>query len=200
MIEIGINNISKNFGYKNILHNLNLEIMTGDHIAIVGRNGTGKSTLLKIISGNEDVDKGTVSIRKGAIIGMLEQIPKLYQTNATTKQVLMNAFSSLLEIKQQMEHLESLLAIETDAVKLQQLLDKYSATQNNFIALHGYDMEENLNRIINGFNLQNLLDKPFNILSGGQKTIVNLAVTILKQPDILLLDEPTNHLDIKTLE
>lgn len=200
MIEIGINNISKNFGYKNILHNLNLEIMTGDHIAIVGRNGTGKSTLLKIISGNEDVDKGTVSIRKGAIIGMLEQIPKLYQTNATTKQVLMNAFSSLLEIKQQMEHLESLLAIETDAVKLQQLLDKYSATQNNFIALHGYDMEENLNRIINGFNFQNLLDKPFNILSGGQKTIVNLAVTILKQPDILLLDEPTNHLDIKTLE
>lgn len=200
MIEIGMNNISKNFGYKNVLNNLNLEIMTGDRMALVGRNGTGKSTILKIISGSEYADKGTVSIRKGAIVGILEQIPKLHETDTTTKQVLMGAFSSLLEIKQRMEQLEALLESEKDADRLQQLMDEYGIEQNHFIAMDGYAMDENFNRIVNGFSLEELLDRPFNVLSGGQKTIVNLAVTILRHPDILLLDEPTNHLDVKTLE
>lgn len=200
MIEVGMNNIHKNFGYKNILKDLNLEIMTGDRMALVGRNGTGKSTILKIIASEEYADKGTVSIRKGASVGILEQIPKLYETDTTTRQVLMNVFSSLLEIKWQMEQLESLLATETDAEKLQQLMDEYGVKQNQFIAMDGYSMDENFNRIVSGFSLDGLLDRPFNVLSGGQKTIVNLAATILQNPDILLLDEPTNHLDLKTLE
>lgn len=199
MIEIGMNQIDKNFGYKNVLKNLNLEIMTGDRMALVGRNGTGKSTILKIISGEEYADKGTVSLRKGASVDLLEQIPKLYETDVATRQVLLGAFDSLLRIKRQMEKLEVLLESETSPEKLQLLMDEYSDKQNHFITLDGYAMDENFNRIVNGFHLEHLLDRPFNVLSGGQKTIVNLAVTILKQPDILLLDEPTNHLDVKTL-
>lgn len=200
MIEIGMNNIGKSFGYKNILSGFSLEIMTGDRMALVGRNGTGKSTILKIIAGEESADKGTVSIRKSATVGMLDQIPKLYRAETTTRQVLIGAFGPLLKLKQDMEKIELEMATETDSNKLQELMDEYGLMQGRFSALHGYDMEESLNRVINGFSLNELLDREFNILSGGQKTIVNLAVTILKEPDILLLDEPTNHLDVKTLE
>ena len=87
MIEIGMNDISKNFGYKNVLTHLNLEVMTGDRMALVGRNGTGKSTLLKIIAGEEAPDHGTISTRKGASVGLLEQIPRLRLASTTTKQV-----------------------------------------------------------------------------------------------------------------
>lgn len=199
MIEIGINKVSKNFGFKHVLKDFDLEIMTGDRIALVGRNGTGKSTVLNIISGEENPDSGTVSIRRGATIGMLKQIPPLYDSDTATRQVLIGAFSPILKLKTQMEELEIALGTETNLEKLNTLMEKYSALQTNFIALNGYDMDENLNRMVNGFSLEELLDRPFNVLSGGQKTIVNLAVTILSQPDILLLDEPTNHLDVKTL-
>lgn len=200
MIEIGMNQINKNFGYKNVLHQLNMEIMTGDRMALVGRNGTGKSTILKIIAGEETADQGAVSIRKGASIGYLEQIPKLYRTDTTTRQVLLGAFTQLLELKQQMEQCESQMAAETDDDRLKRLMTEYSAFQNRFLGLDGYSIDDRLNRVVNGFCLEELLSRPFNVLSGGQKTIVNLAVTILRQPDILLLDEPTNHLDVKTLE
>lgn len=200
MIEIGMNSISKNFGYKNILKDFNLEVITGDKVALVGSNGSGKSTILKIIAGEETLDKGSLSIRKAATIGLLDQIPKLYDNDINTKDVLLDSFSPLLEIKKIMERIELDLENEKDEQKIQTLMDRYCSWQNEFIAKDGYAMEENFSRIVRGFSIQELLQRPFNVLSGGQKTIVNLAATILRQPDILLLDEPTNHLDIGTLE
>ncbi len=200
MIEIAINNITKNFGYKNVLNGVNLEVLTGDRVAIVGRNGAGKTTIFKIMIGEETADRGTVSIRKGATLGYLEQIPKLFEEKIIVRDILLASLERQIQLKDKLTELEVKMSADISADKLDKVMREYSHVQNQFIALDGYDMENQLNRIINGFGLTEMLDKDFNVLSGGQKTIVKLAATVLKNPDILLLDEPTNHLDVKTLE
>lgn len=200
MLEIGMSGIVKNYGFKNVLNNMGLEIMTADRVAIVGRNGSGKSTILKIISGEENVQQGTIAIRKGATVGYLEQIPTLTEKTTTARSVLMQPFENLFAIEQRMRTLELEMSVTTDTDTLDRLMRQYAFGQSQFEALDGYAIEENFSRITTGFGIDALLERPFNVLSGGQKTIVMLARTILRQPDILLLDEPTNHLDIKTLE
>lgn len=199
MIEIGINEIHKNFGFKPVLRGLSFEVMTKERVGIVGRNGTGKSTILKIITGEEVSEKGTVSIRKGASIAYLEQIPKLFDEETLTVNVLRSTFKDVFDAEAAMRRLEVEMG-NAPPESLELLMAEYEKAQNRFTALDGYTVEERLNRIISGFNLEPLLDRPYNVLSGGQKTIIGLAITVLKEPDILLLDEPTNHLDMKTLE
>lgn len=198
MIEIGMNQIIKNFGYKRILNGASLEIMTGERAAIVGRNGTGKSTLLKLISGEEYPDSGEISIRRGATVGMLEQIPRLREPGKTVKEVLLEPFVRLFEIEQSLHRLEQDMA--DSQADYDGLFRQYSAAQEEYASLGGYEQEELTSKIIQGFQLHELLSREYNVLSGGQKTIVNLAAAVLRQPDILLLDEPTNHLDVKTLD
>ncbi len=200
MIEIGVNNIYKNFGYKAVLSGVSFNIMTGERVGIVGRNGAGKSTIFKILCDEESPDKGSVSIRRGATLGYLEQIPVLHESDKSVQEVLMENFSEVTEHEEKMRRLETSMANEKDADALNRLMEEYQEAQSRFIALDGYSVSERFGRIVTGFRLEDFLDREFNVLSGGQKTIVNLAVTVLKQPDILLLDEPTNHLDVKTLE
>ncbi len=198
MIEIGMNKIIKNFGFKKVLDGACLEIMTGERAAIVGRNGTGKSTILKLISGEEAPDFGEISIRRGATVGMLEQIPRLREPGRTVQQVLLEPFAGILAMEKELRRLENEMA-EPDK-DFDALMTRYAKAQEQYAALGGYDMEERTSKIIQGFQLTELMDREYNVLSGGQKTVVNLAVAVLCQPDILLLDEPTNHLDVKTLE
>jgi ATPase subunit of ABC transporter with duplicated ATPase domains len=200
MIEIGINKIVKNYGFNNVLTGADLEALTGDRIALVGRNGTGKTTLFKIITGEETADKGTVSIRRGATLGYLEQIPALLESDMSVREILSASFADIKECEDRLNELEKLMAEEKNADKLEKIMNEYERAQNKFIAMDGYEMTGQFNKIVSGFRLNELLERSFNVLSGGQKTIVKLAATILKRPDILLLDEPTNHLDIKTLE
>lgn len=200
MIEIGMNGIVKNYGYKNVLNGVDLEIQTGERVALVGRNGSGKTTIFKIIAGEEAPNAGSFSLRKGSSVGYLEQIPALENTQASTRQVLQQPFAEAMRVEAEMRRLEEAMASEADPDALQVLLDAYQEAQNAFAALDGYAMEEEFARVTTGFGLEPLLERPFNVLSGGQKTIVKLAATILRQPSILLLDEPTNHLDIATLE
>ena len=200
MIEIGMNEIHKNFGFKAVLNGLCLEAMTKERIGIVGRNGTGKSTILKIITGEENADKGTVSIRKGATIGYLEQIPTLSDSDQTARDILRSVFAAVFETEDKMRLTEAKMAEEPDPDALEMLMENYQLLQSQFLAMDGYSVEERLNRVIQGFSLEPLLNRPFNVLSGGQKTLIGLACTVLREPDILLLDEPTNHLDMKTLE
>ena len=197
MIEIGINKICKNFGYKQVLKNVSFEILTGNHVGIVGKNGSGKSTLFKMIMKKEFPDSGNITIRKQATIGYLEQIPTIENEDITVKDKLMMSFLDIQNTEQQMRTLELKMMSDTENITL---LDKYAKIQDLYISQGGYEIEEKLNKIITGFKLQNIIDKPFSILSGGQKTVVNLAQLILTEPDILLLDEPTNHLDIMMLE
>lgn len=200
MIEIGMNQVKKNYGYKNILKSVNFEIMTGDRTALTGRNGSGKTTIFKILTGEETADAGMVSIRKGATVGFLEQISQLMDQDVTVRAVLMDSFSHLTDLEQKMRTLEGKMAETLDPDMLDRIMNEYTRVQDQYITMGGFSIEENVNRIIEGFRLKDLLERSYNVLSGGQKTIVRLAATILKQPDILLLDEPTNHLDIKTLE
>lgn len=200
MIEIGVNQIYKNFGFKHVLNGLSFEVMTGERVGLVGRNGTGKSTIFKIIAGEETADKGSISIRRGASVGYLEQIPSLMAKHATTKDLLMEAFAEVLHTEKQMQALEQEMARQSNSDALETLLEEYARLQSRFLAMDGYSVSARFNRVVQGFGLTALLNRPFNVLSGGQKTIVKLARTILDAPDILLLDEPTNHLDISTLE
>lgn len=197
MIEIGMHKICKNFGFKQVLQDISFEILTGDHVGIVGKNGTGKSTLFKMIMKEEFPDKGSIHIRKQATVGYLEQIPTLSNQKATVKDILMISFANIQDLEKRMRILESEMIQESTN---ETLLNKYAKVQDLYISQGGYEVEEKLNKVIIGFKLQDILNQQFSILSGGQKTVVNLAKLILTEPDILLLDEPTNHLDITMLE
>lgn len=199
MIEIGLNAIAKNYGFKQILCGADLEIMTRERVAIVGRNGSGKTTLFRMIAGLETPDTGSVSIRKGASVGYLEQIPQLTEWDDTTYSVLTQPFAEIVQTEARLRALEAEMATETVPTRLDELMAKYAGEQDTYFSLGGYEMQERTEKIINGFRIRDLLEQPFRTLSGGQKTIVKLAAVILGHPDVLLLDEPTNHLDLRTL-
>ncbi len=199
MIEISLNKIVKSYGFNKILDEFSLDIKTGEIITLVGENGCGKSTILNIISGNENLDKGNISIRKGSTIGYLKQIPDVRSDNDTVKDVLYESVSNILEMGNKLKEYEIKMQKANDD-KLNELIIKYSNLQEKFINIGGYDIDTQINRIIEGFRLNDLVDKKYNSLSGGEKRIVLLAAMMIKKPSILLLDEPTNHLDIKTLE
>ncbi|MBO5253293.1 MAG: ABC-F family ATP-binding cassette domain-containing protein [Clostridia bacterium] len=198
MTEFSLNHIYKNFGFKPILKDLSFEIMSGERAALVGRNGTGKSTILKLLSGLETPDSGEISIRRGAGLTMLEQIPRLRPLGFTVRDVLLESFSDILETDALLRALEAQMAEAPE--DWERLTALYDEAQSRYTSLGGYDMEARMQKIVQGFRLNDLLDQQYNVLSGGQKTVVNLAACVLKEPDILLLDEPTNHLDMETLE
>lgn len=195
MIEIGINRVKKNFGFKNVLDGASLEIHTGERAAIVGQNGTGKSTILKLISGEEAPDAGEVSLRRGAKVGVLPQIPGLREPGVTVREVLLEPFSGLMQMERRLREMEAEMGEPTAG-----LMEEYAKLSERYAIEGGYDMEERSSKVIEGFKLLGLLDREYNVLSGGQKTVVNLAAAVLPEPGILLLDEPTNHLDVETLE
>lgn len=200
MIEIELNNIKKNYGLKNVLDGVNFEVKTGERIALIGSNGAGKSTILKIIKGEENQDSGTVNIRKNATIEMLNQIYKTETQNMLVADFLQQGFADMIKLENSMKELEEKMStISND--EIQKILNKYGRIQEEYIAIGGYEMQEKYKKICSGFKFdENILNRQYNLLSGGEKTIVNLAKILLKNPNILLLDEPTNHLDIETLQ
>ena len=200
MIEISINNAEKSFGFKKILDGFALEATTGERIALIGPNGCGKTTLFRIISGEENLDKGMVSTRKGATIGLLSQMPPKVSDDVTVRDILLRSFENIFELEKKLrEYEEKLASVPTD--KIESILNMYGRLQEEFTNLGGYEIDEKVSKICNGFKIsEEMLNRSFNTLSGGEKTIVNLASLIISSPDILLLDEPTNHSDIDTLE
>ncbi len=200
MIEIELNNIKKNYGLKNVLDGVNFEVKTGERIALIGSNGAGKSTILKIIKGEENQDSGTVNIRKNATIEMLNQIYKTELQNMLVADFLQQGFEDMIKLENSMKELEEKMStISND--EIQKILNKYGRIQEEYIAIGGYEMQEKYKKICSGFKFdENILNRQYNLLSGGEKTIVNLAKILLKNPSILLLDEPTNNLDIETLQ
>ncbi len=198
MIDINISKVTKTYGFNNILDNISLEINKGDIVSIVGDNGAGKSTLLKIIAKEETVTSGTVAIRSGATIGLLHQIPDV-EENVKVLDILYRSVKEILDIEDKLKRYENKMQ-EVTGKELDKILNSYSNLQDKYINIGGYEVSEKIGRIVTGFKIENLLDSNFNILSGGEKTIVSLAALMIKSPDILLLDEPTNHLDIDTLE
>lgn len=199
MIEIELNNIKKNYGLKNVLDGVSFEIKTGERIALIGDNGSGKSTILKIISGEEKADSGKVNIRKEAEIGHLKQVYPNENDSIVVEEYLKRSFKKYFDMEKRLKELEVLMLDENQ--NIENLIKRYGRLQEEYITLGGYELEEKFKKICSGFKFKTeFLNKKYNTLSGGEKTIVNLATILLKNPDVLLLDEPTNHLDIETLE
>lgn len=199
MIEIELNNIKKNYGLKNVLDGVSFEIKTGERIALIGDNGSGKSTILKIISGEEKADSGKVNIRKEAEIGYLKQVYPNENDSIVVEEYLKRSFKKYFDMEKRLKELEVLMLDKNQ--NIENLIKRYGRLQEEYITLGGYELEEKFKKICSGFKFKTeFLNKKYNTLSGGEKTIVNLATILLKNPDVLLLDEPTNHLDIETLE
>ncbi len=199
MIEIGIGNLNKSFGVDKIFENVTFDIKTKDKIGLVGRNGTGKTTLLKIIAGYENFTGGQINKRKGLVIGYLEQIPN-YEDESTILDVLNKAFEKIHEINYQIINLEKSFDSLKDE-ELKSAIKKYSSLQDLYRISGGYETKEKLNKILKGLDIsEDMQKRKFNLLSGGEKTRVILGKILLENPDLLLLDEPSNHLDIKSIE
>ena len=197
MIDISVRNLTKFFVIgENLLEGLSFEIQEGECVAILGRNGCGKTTLLKILTGEMDYDDGEVFVNPNKRLGLISQIPR-FPEGYTVEDVLRSAYKDLLSAKRKMEQLEHQMATAAD----DNLLREYDALVNRFQAGGGYDMDVEVDKVCNGLGITpEQRVQAFDSLSGGEKTRVNLARLLLEKTDILLLDEPTNHLDLRSVE
>jgi len=202
MIELALNNVCKYYGANKVFDNITFEVQTGERLALIGRNGTGKTTIFKIIAGIEEIEKhdgGVLSIRKDATIGYLDQIPS-YPETYKVSDVLNTAFKQQYDIKESMNRLEKEMAT-VQGTELDKIMKKYGELQLHFEHHGGYEIEEKLSKISTGLKISNeFMEREFSILSGGEKTTIMLGKILLEGPDILLLDEPSNHLDIESIE
>ena len=193
MIDISVNSLVKSFEIgSNILDGLTFTIYAGERVGILGHNGCGKTTLFRILTGEIDYDEGEIMVAPGKRLGLISQIP-VYPEGWTTEDVLKDAHKRLYGISQRMDKLTELMAFSSDEM----LLREYDRLSEDFRRLGGYDMETERNKVASGLDIDaSMRQRPFALLSGGEKTRVNLARLILEDTDILLLDEPTNHLDL----
>ena len=197
MIDISVHNLTKFFVIgENLLENFSFEVQEGECVAILGRNGCGKTTLFRILTGEIDYDDGEVFVNPNKRLGLISQIPQ-FPAGYTVEQVLRSAFAQLYKIREKMEQLESAMANGADPEQLR----LYDSLVSRFESGGGYDMDVQTDKVCNGLGIsaeQRLQE--FDSLSGGEKTRVNLARLLLEKTDILLLDEPTNHLDLRSVE
>ena len=198
MIEIQVEGLVKSFDLeKKILDGLTFQIDEGERVGLLGPNGAGKTTLFRILTGELDYDEGSVALAKGHRMGLISQIP-VYPEGYTVEDVLRTAFSRLSALAQEMEDIAQRMAEgESDPA----LLRRYGILTEKFETFGGYDTEVAVNKVANGLSIPpSMRTEPFDRLSGGEKTRVNLGRLILEDTDILLLDEPTNHLDLHATE
>jgi ATP-binding cassette subfamily F protein 3 len=194
LVDISVQELEKYYGAEHILKGLNFEIYRGEKVGLLGRNGAGKTTIFKILSGIEDYDSGNVNV--SCRVGILDQIPE-YPEKYTVIDVLKTAFDRLYNLKNEMKNLEGLMSQTHDKF----LIKKYGILQTEFEAMGGYTINSDIAKVCNGLGIvESMQERLFIQLSGGEKTRVNLGRIILQNPDILLLDEPTNHLDIEMVE
>lgn len=197
MVDISVNNLTKFFVIgENLLQGLSFEIQEGECVAILGRNGCGKTTLFRILTKEIDFDEGEVYVNPNKRLGLISQIP-IFPEDYNVEDVLRSAYADLHRIQKRMRSLEDIM--QTGASEAQ--LREYDALCNQFQAGGGYEMDVDVDKICNGLGIsQEQRGQEFSSLSGGEKTRVNLARLLLEKTDILLLDEPTNHLDLNSVE
>ena len=197
MVDISVHNLTKFFVIgENLLQGLSFEIQEGECVAILGRNGCGKTTLFNILTGQMDYDDGEVFVNPNKKLGLISQIPK-FPCGYTVEDVLRSAFSDIMAAKRKMETMEKEMAHGAT----EEQLKEYDSLVNRFQSGGGYEMDVEVDKICNGLGITaDQRIQEFDSLSGGEKTRVNLARLLLEKTDILLLDEPTNHLDLHSVE
>ena len=197
MVDIQVKDLTKFFVIgENLLEGLSFEIQEGERVAILGRNGCGKTTLLRILTGEMDYDSGEVYVNPNKRIGLISQIPQ-FPLGYTVEDVLRSAYADVMAAKRKMEQLEKAMGEGANEDQLRE----YDALTNRFQAGGGYEMDVQIDKISNGLGITpEQRTQEFDSLSGGEKTRMNLARLLLEKTDILLLDEPTNHLDLNSVE
>ncbi len=213
MLELKLNGIKKYMDATLVVEDISLEVYEGDKVGIVGANGSGKSTIMKVIAGIEPLkyypgypqtssygyDEGLLNMSRGATTAYLEQSP-CYPQGLRVKDVLNLAFEEIDSIENEIHELEEQMKI-VQGPDLEKSLNKYSDLTQLFEVKGGYEREEKVSRVCTGLQLtESFLASEFDLLSGGEKTTVVLGKLLIHQPDILLLDEPTNHLDMDAIE
>lgn len=193
---LSLNTVSKNYGPDPVLRDVSLSLERGDHVALVGVNGAGKSTVLRILAGLEHPDAGSVSISRGLHVSYLPQEPE-FNDEHTLYEAMLEAFSETISAQERLGVLDAEMAGgHASAAQI----DEYGHLQTQ-VEHAGYDYRDRIERVLEGLDLgADHWSTPVDNLSGGQRTRANLALTLLRDADVLLLDEPTNHLDIPAVE
>lgn len=199
---LAIRNLSKSYGVVSVLNEVSFVVNANERIGIVGSNGVGKSTLLRILMGQEEMDTGTIKYAPLVEVGYLPQTtPDFY--GRTIDDLLLESLGNLRQLEERMHQLETDMAIADTAntEQLSELLDEYTIVSTRFQDRGGYDIDHRIDAIMEGLHLTYLpRSREVDTLSGGEKERLGLTTLLLRSPDLLLLDEPTNHLDVATLE
>lgn len=202
MILLQVQQVARYFGADTLFENVSLDVSDNSRIALVGRNGVGKSTLLKMIIGNESPDAGQITKKKGLTIGYLAQNTGL-ESDKTIYAEMLSVFERLQIMEKNLHEMEAKIAdpgADHSSSAYSQLLNQYDQLLHDFEEQNGYGYEAEVRSVLHGFHFeQEDYDCKISSLSGGQKTRLALAKLLLEQRDLLILDEPTNHLDIDTL-
>ncbi|PTE35761.1 ABC transporter ATP-binding protein [Staphylococcus gallinarum] len=194
---LNASNISKSYVEETLFDNIKVTLNSGETIGLVGRNGEGKTTLLKLLAGLEPLSQGFISWKKNVKIGYLNQIPD-YKKSTSVYQCLKSVFQELNTISKQLETLENKM---TENMKdISTLMSRYGELQTYYEENGGYEIDAKIRKVAHGLNIAHLLETSWGDLSGGERTKVGLAQMLIKPTDLLLLDEPTNHLDFKSIE
>ena len=197
MADISVQNLTKYYGDKLILQDISFDIQPGEKVAILGANGAGKTTLLNVLTGRLPYDGGHVSFGQGKTAGVIDQMPD-FPPESTVEDVLRLAFRESDEVAAAMDELTDEMTRRPDDASL---LKRYAQLETRLEILGGYNRDYEIDRVCNGLEISPAMRaQQFALLSGGEKTRINLARIILEQTDILLLDEPTNHLDMQAVD
>ena len=193
-----VNNISLSFGENTILNNISLLLNEGDKCALIGDNGTGKSTLLKIITGDYKQDSGDLFFKKDITIGYVAQNQDFDSQN-TIYEELLDCKKDLIADEERIREMETNLSTIKES-EMDDYMNKYHSLLEIFEKKGGYTYKSEINGVLNGLSFAENSDKKVNLLSGGERTRLMLGKILLQKPDLILLDEPTNYLDIKSVE
>ncbi len=197
---ITISGLRKSFGARDLFRDATLQVGARDRIAIVGLNGTGKTTLFRIIAGEQEADAGDVTVARDVVVGYLRQETDALRGRSLLDEVL-SAGSETTEAGHRLAVLEGEMQDLSPGPELDSLVAEYARLQDRFATLGGYEIEAEAKRILSGLGFsQDAFDEPTDTLSGGWLMRVALAKLLLSAPDVLLLDEPTNHLDLESVD
>ena len=199
---LSIEGLKVEFAVKPLFHDVSFVVNDRDRIALVGKNGAGKSTMLKILCGLQRPTAGVVAVPNDTTIGYLPQVMKL-SDDTTVKEETRKAFADATKMKEKLERMQQEMAERTDyeSESYAELVEKFTQEHERFMLLGGENYEAEIERTLTGLGFQRTdFDRPTSEFSGGWRMRIELAKILLRRPDVLLLDEPTNHLDIESIQ